>query len=65
MRLVFQASQESMHENGGRVKENIDNERLPRCDSFTPFYLWQYRRNSLRYAMGVKHEKFTEGFAQE
>jgi hypothetical protein len=26
------------------VKENINLERLPRCDSFTPFYLWQYRR---------------------
>jgi hypothetical protein len=26
------------------VKEKIDKERMPHADSFTPFYLWQYRR---------------------
>ncbi|WMJ88267.1 hypothetical protein [Anaerocolumna sp. MB42-C2] len=29
-----------------RVKENFEKERLPLCDSFTPFYLWQYRRQA-------------------
>jgi hypothetical protein len=27
-----------------RVKENLEKERLPQYDSFTPFYLWQYPR---------------------
>ncbi|MDF2473496.1 MAG: hypothetical protein K0R21_1278 [Anaerocolumna sp.] len=31
---------------GFRVKENIEKERLPQCDSFTPYYLWQYGRTT-------------------
>ncbi len=43
-----------------RLKENIKSERMPRCDSFNPFYLWQYRKAYLRYAIvacnGCKNE---------